>query len=196
MLLKIGSLKRNCSKICHFADSWTLLPGTGSFLINFEQRVFLYFSFYFLIVSLRCNAYAIKHPESTRCREGVLQNSWCWWETRGGVLTNRGSLRMSGNGKQSLTMVWSQWVLGVEAEVGRRRVAGRGSLRGGRGAGAGQEGRAWWMCSPRLTTASLSPCRPPPPQQKCAPQGPPPSQQKCLPQGQYFPSRPAPLPPK
>ncbi|NXJ32488.1 ADAM9 protein, partial [Ciconia maguari] len=39
------------------------------------------------------------------------------------------------------------------------------------------------------------PTRPPPPQQKCAPQGPPPSQQKCLPQGQYFPSRPAPLPP-
>ncbi|XP_064031783.1 disintegrin and metalloproteinase domain-containing protein 9-like isoform X1 [Pogoniulus pusillus] len=40
------------------------------------------------------------------------------------------------------------------------------------------------------------PTRPPPPQQKCAPQGPPPSQQRCLPQGQYFPSRPAPLPPK
>uniref|UniRef100_A0A8B9P5C7 ADAM metallopeptidase domain 9 n=1 Tax=Apteryx owenii TaxID=8824 RepID=A0A8B9P5C7_APTOW len=37
---------------------------------------------------------------------------------------------------------------------------------------------------------------PPPPQQKCVPQGPPPPQQKCLPQGQYFPSRPAPLPPK
>ncbi|XP_054030905.1 disintegrin and metalloproteinase domain-containing protein 9 [Dryobates pubescens] len=40
------------------------------------------------------------------------------------------------------------------------------------------------------------PTRPPPPQQRCAPQGPPPAQQKGLPQGQYFPSRPAPLPPK
>eukprot|EP00076_Gallus_gallus_P033012 XP_024998550.1 disintegrin and metalloproteinase domain-containing protein 9 isoform X1 [Gallus gallus] len=40
------------------------------------------------------------------------------------------------------------------------------------------------------------PARPPPPQQKSVPQGPPPSQQKCLPQGHYFPSRPAPLPPK
>ncbi|XP_042657406.1 disintegrin and metalloproteinase domain-containing protein 9 isoform X1 [Tyto alba] len=40
------------------------------------------------------------------------------------------------------------------------------------------------------------PTRPPPPQQKCAPQGPPPPQQKRLPQGHYFPSRPAPLPPK
>ncbi|XP_017687393.1 PREDICTED: disintegrin and metalloproteinase domain-containing protein 9-like [Lepidothrix coronata] len=38
------------------------------------------------------------------------------------------------------------------------------------------------------------PSRPPPPQQKVVPQGPP--QQKCLPQGQYYPSRPAPLPPK
>ncbi|NXY36336.1 ADAM9 protein, partial [Pomatorhinus ruficollis] len=33
------------------------------------------------------------------------------------------------------------------------------------------------------------------PQRKVVPQGPPPPQQKCLPQGQYFPSRPAPLPP-
>uniref|UniRef100_A0A674H586 ADAM metallopeptidase domain 9 n=1 Tax=Taeniopygia guttata TaxID=59729 RepID=A0A674H586_TAEGU len=40
------------------------------------------------------------------------------------------------------------------------------------------------------------PSRPPPPQQKVVPQGAPPAQQKCLPQGQYFPSRPAPLPPK
>ncbi|XP_071435262.1 disintegrin and metalloproteinase domain-containing protein 9-like [Pithys albifrons albifrons] len=40
------------------------------------------------------------------------------------------------------------------------------------------------------------PTRPPPPQQRVVPQGPPPPQQKCLPQGQYFPSRPAPLPPK
>nr|XP_054506522.1 disintegrin and metalloproteinase domain-containing protein 9 [Agelaius phoeniceus] len=40
------------------------------------------------------------------------------------------------------------------------------------------------------------PSRPPPPQQKVVPQGAPPAQQKRLPQGQYFPSRPAPLPPK
>ncbi|XP_071585243.1 disintegrin and metalloproteinase domain-containing protein 9 [Heliangelus exortis] len=40
------------------------------------------------------------------------------------------------------------------------------------------------------------PTRPPPPVQKSVPQGPPAPQQKCLPQGQYFPSRPAPLPPK
>ncbi|NWY27929.1 ADAM9 protein, partial [Pheucticus melanocephalus] len=33
------------------------------------------------------------------------------------------------------------------------------------------------------------------PPRKVVPQGPPPAQQKCLPQGQYFPSRPAPLPP-
>ncbi|XP_035201077.1 disintegrin and metalloproteinase domain-containing protein 9 isoform X1 [Oxyura jamaicensis] len=50
--------------------------------------------------------------------------------------------------------------------------------------------------SPQYQAPQKLPTRPPPPQQKCVPQGPLPSQQKCLPQGHYFPSRPAPLPPK
>lgn len=60
----------------------------------------------------------------------------------------------------------------------------------------GAEGGSRGGMAVALTDSSSIPCRPPPPQQKVVPQGPPPPQQKCLPQGQYFPSRPAPLPPK